>query len=180
MHIYLSLIHILEEDKNIRSLVEAETPVVTIFGKSWTLHVREALKTTLDENLRMIEDSVSFLVKQGREVVYDAEHFFDGFKDNPEYALKTLQVAHEAGAQILVLCDTNGGTLPLEMEVIINRMKEFFGGDEGIKWGIHAHNDLSLIHILFLLHRLCNAFIRTIHLLPWCCSSCLLYTSRCV
>ena len=130
-----------EEDKNIRSLVEAETPVVTIFGKSWTLHVREALKTTLDENLRMIEDSVSFLVKQGREVVYDAEHFFDGFKDNPEYALKTLQVAHEAGAQILVLCDTNGGTLPLEMEVIINRMKEFFGGDEGIKWGIHAHND---------------------------------------
>ena len=69
-----------EEDKNIRSLVEAETPVVTIFGKSWTLHVREALKTTLDENLRMIEDSVSFLVKQGREVVYDAEHFFDGLK----------------------------------------------------------------------------------------------------
>ena len=120
-----------EEDKNIRSLVEAETPVVTIFGKSWTLHVREALKTTLDENLRMIEDSVSFVVKQGREVVYDAEHFLDGCKDNPEDAVNTLQVAHEAGAQILVLCDTNGGTLPLEMEAIINRMKEFFVETKG-------------------------------------------------
>ncbi len=130
-----------EEDKNICSLVEAETPVIAIFGKSWTLHVREALKTTLDENLRMIEDSVNFLVKQGREVIYDAEHFFDGFKDNPEYALKTLQVAYEAGAQILVLCDTNGGTLPFQMEEAINRMKEFFGGDNKVKWGIHAHND---------------------------------------
>ncbi|MBP9016068.1 MAG: citramalate synthase, partial [Candidatus Atribacteria bacterium] len=130
-----------EEDKNIHSLIEAETPAVTIFGKSWTLHVREALKTTLDENLRMIEDSVSFLVKQGREVIYDAEHFFDGFKDNPDYALKTLQVAYEAGAQILILCDTNGGTLPLEMEKIINQMKEFFDQDKEVKWGIHAHND---------------------------------------
>ena len=118
----------MEEDKNICSLVEAETPVIAIFGKSWTLHVREALKTTLDENLRMIEDSVNFLVKQGREVIYDAEHFFDGFKDNPEYALKTLQVAYEAGAQILVLCDTNGGTLPFQMEEAINRMKEFLVG----------------------------------------------------
>ena len=130
-----------EEDKNIHSLIEAETPAVTIFGKSWTLHVREALKTTLDENLRMIEDSVSFLVKQGREVIYDAEHFFDGFKDNPDYALKTLQVAYEAGAQILILCDTNGGTLSLEMEKIINQMKEFFDQDKEVKWGIHAHND---------------------------------------
>lgn len=130
-----------EEDHNIRLLLEAETPVVTIFGKSWVLHVREALKTTLDENLRMIEDSVSFLHRERREVIFDAEHFFDGFKEDPEYALKTLQVAHEAGARILVLCDTNGGTLPFEVEEIMQKVWEFFGNREDISLGIHAHND---------------------------------------
>ncbi|MBC7218337.1 MAG: citramalate synthase [Candidatus Caldatribacterium sp.] len=128
-----------EEDRNIRLLLESEAPVVTIFGKSWTLHVTEALKTTLDENLRMIEDSVSYLRKQGREVIYDAEHFFDGFKADPEYALKTLQVAWEAGARILVLCDTNGGTLPHEVEAIMQVVCERLGRD--VPLGIHAHND---------------------------------------
>jgi 2-isopropylmalate synthase len=128
-----------EEDRNIRLLLESEAPVITIFGKSWTLHVTEALKTTLDENLRMIEDSVSYLQKQGREVIYDAEHFFDGYKADPEYALKTLQVAWEAGARILVLCDTNGGTLPHEVEEIMKVVRERLG--EGVPLGIHAHND---------------------------------------
>ncbi len=128
-----------EEDRNIRLLLESEAPVITIFGKSWTLHVTEALKTTLDENLRMIEDSVSYLCKQGREVIYDAEHFFDGYKADPEYALKTLQVAWEAGARILVLCDTNGGTLPHEVEEIMKVVRERLGKD--VPLGIHAHND---------------------------------------
>ncbi|MCS7242781.1 citramalate synthase [Candidatus Caldatribacterium sp.] len=128
-----------EEDRNIRLLLESEAPVITIFGKSWTLHVTEALKTTLDENLRMIEESVSYLRKQGREVIYDAEHFFDGFKADPEYALKTLQVAWEAGARILVLCDTNGGTLPHEVEAIMQMVYERLGNN--IPLGIHAHND---------------------------------------
>lgn len=130
-----------EEDHNIRLLLEAETPVVTIFGKSWVLHVREALKTTLDENLRMIEDSVSFLAREGREVIFDAEHFFDGFKDDPDYALRTLQIAHEAGAQVLVLCDTNGGTLPFEVEEIFRKVWEFFASRRDVRLGIHAHND---------------------------------------
>ncbi|MGC8777946.1 MAG: citramalate synthase [Candidatus Caldatribacteriaceae bacterium] len=130
-----------EEDRNIRLLLEAETPAVAIFGKSWTLHVREALKTTLDENLRMIEDSVSFLTREGREVIFDAEHFFDGFKDEPDYALKTLQIARDAGARVLVLCDTNGGTLPFEVEEIVKKVWEFFAHRQDIQLGIHAHND---------------------------------------
>jgi 2-isopropylmalate synthase len=130
-----------EEDRNIRLLLEAETPAVAIFGKSWVLHVHEALKTTLDENLRMIEDSVAFLSREGREVIFDAEHFFDGFKDDPEYALKTLQVACDAGARVLVLCDTNGGTLPFEVEEVFRKVREFFGDRQDVRLGIHAHND---------------------------------------
>ncbi len=129
-----------EEDRNVRLLLEAETPVVAVFGKSWTLHVREALKTTLEENLRMIDDTVSYLSGRGLEVFYDAEHFFDGFKDDPEYALKTLKVAWEAGAKALVLCDTNGGALPFEVEEIIDRVWNYFGGSQ-VVLGIHAHND---------------------------------------
>lgn len=127
------------EDRNIRLLLESEAPVVTIFGKSWTLHVTEALKTTLDENLRMVEDSVFYLKKEGREVIYDAEHFFDGFKADSEYALRTLRAAWEAGASILVLCDTNGGTLPHEVEAIMEIVREELGKD--VPLGIHAHND---------------------------------------
>ena len=104
-----------EEDPQVRLLLEAETPVVTIFGKSWELHVTEVLRTTPEENRAMIRDTVAHLKKHGREVVYDAEHFFDGYKDSPEHALASLEAAAEGGADCLVLCDTNGGTLPSEV-----------------------------------------------------------------
>ena len=109
------------DDPNLRELVAAETPVVTIFGKSWQLHVIEVLGATPAENLDMIADSVGFVVDHGREVVYDAEHFFDGFKDDPAYALETLRAAWQGGARTLVLCDTNGGTLTDELVAIIGR-----------------------------------------------------------
>lgn len=126
-----------EEDPNIMSLLDAETPVVTIFGKSWTLHVKRALRTNKDENLRMIEDSVSFFKKKGKEVIFDAEHFFDGYKDDPVYAIKTLQVAKDAGADCLVLCDSNGGSMPFEVDQIVRVVKERINHP----LGIHAHND---------------------------------------
>ncbi len=126
-----------EEDPQIQLLLDAETPVVTIFGKTWDLHVRDVLRTTLDENLRMIEDSVRYLKSHGREVIYDAEHYFDGWKANPEYALKTLQVAQEAGADWIVLCDTNGGSLPWEIEEGVRAAQAVVD----IPLGIHTHND---------------------------------------
>ncbi len=126
-----------EEDPQIRLLLDAETPVVTIFGKTWDLHVRDVLRTTLAENLRMIEDSVRYLKAWGREVVYDAEHFFDGWKANPEYALETLRVAAAAGADWIVLCDTNGGSLPWEVEAGVRAAQEAVH----TPLGIHAHND---------------------------------------
>jgi len=129
-----------EEDANIRALLEAETHAVAIVGKSWDLHVTQVLGTTLEENLRMIADSVSYLKEQGREVIYDAEHFFDGYKADPVYALRTLQVAEEAGADCLVLCDTNGGTLPSELTAIIEEVKKATSAP----LGIHAHNDSEL------------------------------------
>ena len=129
-----------EEDPNILKLAEAETQVVTIFGKSWILHVEKALRTSREENLRMIEDSISFFKKRGRQVIFDAEHFFDGYKDDPEYALKTLEVASETGADCLVLCDTNGGCMPYEIEEIIKEVKERINSP----LGIHAHNDAGM------------------------------------
>ncbi|HIC94015.1 MAG TPA: citramalate synthase, partial [Anaerolineae bacterium] len=129
-----------EEDAQIRALLEADTETVTIFGKSWDLHVTRVLGTTLGENLRMIADSVAYLKGQGREVIYDAEHFFDGFKANPDYALRTLQAAESAGADCLVLCDTNGGTLPSELVAIIEEVKKA----TNTPLGIHAHNDGEL------------------------------------
>ena len=101
-----------EDDPNLRELVAAETPVVTIFGKSWLLHVTDVLGATPQENLDMIADSVRFVVDRGRESAYDAEHFFDGYKGDREYALSTLRAARDAGSRVLVLCDTNGGTSP--------------------------------------------------------------------
>lgn len=129
-----------EEDENLLSLLRAETDAVCIFGKSWDLHVRYALKTSYEENLKMIAESVAFLKKQGREVVFDAEHFFDGYKSNSKYALKTIEAAIEGGADWIVLCDTNGGTLPDELEKIFNEVIGAFPPD-GFKYGIHAHND---------------------------------------
>lgn len=125
------------EDSNLQALVQAGTPVVCIVGKSWDVHVTSVLVTTLDENLKMISDSVSFLKKHGFELIYDAEHFFDGYRNNPDYALKTIKVAEEAGADWIVLCDTNGGRLPLEIQKIIQEVKMKIR----LPLGIHAHND---------------------------------------
>ena len=133
-------------DPNLNALVEARTPVVTIFGKSWLLHVRDVLGATPDENLAMIRDSLAFCGVEGRETVYDAEHFFDGFKDDPEYALATLRAAREGGARTLTLCDTNGGTMPDEIAAILRRTREALEADAApdVIWGIHCHNDSEL------------------------------------
>jgi len=130
-----------EDDPQVRLLIEAETPVVTIFGKSWELHVTEVLRTTAEENQAMIRDTVAYLVSQGREVVYDAEHFFDGYKDSPEHAIATLKAAADGGAAVLVLCDTNGGTLPSEVTQISMAVKEAI---PATPFGIHTHNDCEL------------------------------------
>jgi 2-isopropylmalate synthase len=129
-----------EQDEQVRLLLEAETPVITIYGKSWMLHVTEVLSTTPAENLAMIGDTVRYLKSQGRVVIYDAEHAFDGCKDNPEYAMATWQAARDAGADLVVLCDTNGGCLPGEVRRITQTAIEKLGGNVGI----HTHNDIGL------------------------------------
>ena len=128
-------------DPQVRLLLDAETPVITIFGKSWLLHVEKVLRTTPEVNLRMIADTVSFLKKEGREVIYDAEHFFDGQADDPEYALRTLEAAAGAGAEYLVLCDTNGGRLPNQIAEAVRAVRQRFPES---KVGIHTHNDCGL------------------------------------
>jgi 2-isopropylmalate synthase len=136
-----------EDDQNLRELVAAETPVVTIFGKSWLLHVVQVLGATPQENLDMISDSVRFVVDRGRESVYDAEHFFDGYKADREYALSTLRAAREAGSRTLVLCDTNGGTLTGELTRILDDVRSTLEADPdapAVTWGIHTHNDAEL------------------------------------
>src|SRR5579884_957645 len=129
-----------ENDTCIKALLDAQAPVITIVGKSWDLHVTEILGTTLEENLRMIGDSVACCRTAGHEVIYDAEHFFDGLKHNAEYALATLRAAREAGASIVVLCDTNGGTLPEEIAAGVDRVRQGVGG----RIGIHCHNDCEV------------------------------------
>jgi len=136
-----------DADPNLRELVAAETPVVTIFGKSWLLHVTEVLGATPQENLDMIAESVAFITERGRECVYDAEHFFDGYRTNRSYALSTLRAAREAGARTLVLCDTNGGTLTDELVEILGDVRRSLEADTGappVTWGIHTHNDAEL------------------------------------
>ncbi|MHA2407124.1 MAG: citramalate synthase [Candidatus Ranarchaeia archaeon] len=130
-----------EQDPNIQALVAAGTPTITLFGKSWDLHVRTALKIPLRVNLDLIHESVSFLKSKKKEVIYDAEHYFDGYKDNPSYALKTVETALNAGADRIVLCDTNGGTLPGEVRQAVITVRDLF---PGIQMGIHAHNDGGL------------------------------------
>lgn len=127
-------------DKNLKSLLSAGTEYITIFGKSWKLHVKEVLRTSLSDNLSMISSSVEHLKKKKRKVFYDAEHFFDGYKDDPDYAVKTLQAAESSGADVLVLCDTNGGTLPSEIKRIIEQVKKKVNSP----LAIHAHNDMGL------------------------------------
>ena len=135
------------DDPNLRELVAAETPVVTIFGKSWLLHVTEVLGATPSENLDMIADSVGFVIDRGREVVYDAEHFFDGYKADRDYALATLRAARQAGSRTLVLCDTNGGTMTNELVAIVGDVRDTLATDPDapvVVWGIHTHNDADL------------------------------------
>jgi 2-isopropylmalate synthase len=126
-----------KDDANVQSLLSAGTPVISIFGKSWDYHVTHVLNTTLEENLEMISDTIAFLVAQGKEVVFDAEHFFDGYKNNPTYAIRSLEAAYRAGATSLVLCDTNGGAFPMEVATITASVKERFN----VTIGIHCHND---------------------------------------
>jgi 2-isopropylmalate synthase len=128
-----------QEDPNLQALVEAGPPVVTIFGKSWDFHVTAALGTTLEENIAMIGDSIAYLLKHFEEVIYDAEHFFDGFKRNREYALATLRAAEAAGAHCLVLCDTNGGCVPSDITAILREVKTIVRPESPL--GIHVHND---------------------------------------
>ncbi|MGJ5817691.1 citramalate synthase [Paludibaculum fermentans] len=129
-----------EKDSNVLALLEAETPVISIFGKTWDIHATRVLGISLEENLTLIADTVRFLKDHGREVVYDAEHFFDGYQANPDYALSTLEAAKEAGADVLCLCDTNGGTLTHRLAEIVTIVRERFDG----VLGIHCHNDCDL------------------------------------
>jgi 2-isopropylmalate synthase len=129
-----------EKDELMRTLLEAETPVITIVGKTWLLHVTEVLRATPDENIAMIADSIRFFKDHGKIVFYDAEHSFDGYKDQPEYALATWQAAEKAGAECIVLCDTNGGCLPAEVARITSAAK----GKLTARVGIHTHNDIGL------------------------------------
>ena len=140
------------QDEQVQLLIRAHTPAVTIFGKTWDLHVTEVLRTTLDENLRMIGETVRHLKRHGKEVLYDAEHFFDGYRANPEYALSTLKAAILGGADSIVLCDTNGGSLPWQIGAAVDVvLQEVFGQESPaaprpaplahITLGIHAHND---------------------------------------
>jgi 2-isopropylmalate synthase len=129
-----------EEDQNLASLLEATAPVVALVGKTWDLHVREALKTTLEANLQMIEESIAFCKDKGKEVIFDAEHFFDGYQADGEYVLECLKAAEKAGADIICLCDTNGGSLPDQVRAAVK------AANKAVKCplGIHAHNDGGL------------------------------------
>ncbi len=129
-----------EKDPLLAALVKSGAPVKTIFGKSWDLHVTEVIHTTLEENLDMIKSSVEFLKECSEEVIYDAEHFFDGYKANPEYAIETLRAAEQGHADFIVLCDTNGGTMPWELEEIIEDVSQKIS----TPLGIHVHNDAGL------------------------------------
>ena len=127
-----------EEDSNLDALLRSGTGAVAIFGKSWDFHVTDVIRTTLDENLNMIYDSIVYMKQNGKEVIFDAEHFFDGYKANSDYALKTLEMAARAGADWLVLCDTNGGSFPSEIAEIVKTVVDRF---PSIPIGIHCHND---------------------------------------
>ncbi len=129
-----------DHDTNLQTLVKAETPAVALVGKSWTLHVTHVLETTLEENLAMIADSVRWMKQRGKEVIYDAEHFFDGYRADPHYALQTVRAAAEAGADWVVLCDTNGGSLPGWIRQVVTTVR----AEIPVRLGIHTHNDGEL------------------------------------
>lgn len=127
-----------EDDSNVVSLLAANTSCVAVFGKSWDLHVTEILGTTLEENLSCVRETISFFKSKGKEVIFDAEHFFDGYHNNPDYAMQVLTAAAQGGADALVLCDTNGGSLPMQVYTIVKTVKERF---PDMRIGIHCHND---------------------------------------
>lgn len=129
-----------EEDNNLKNLIGAGTEVVAIFGKAWDIQVIEILKTSLEENINMIVDSIKFAKGKNKEVIFDAEHFFDGYKANKEYAIKSLEAARNAGADVVVLCDTNGGTISTEIKEITKEVMKLVGG----RVGVHCHNDIGL------------------------------------
>lgn len=144
-----------EDDVNLQAILQANTPAVAVFGKSWDFHVTDIIKTTLEENLRMIKDTVSYLKKAGKEVIFDAEHFFDGMKENREYALEVLKTATKAGADWLVLCDTNGGTMTSEIVEMTKTVRGAIYGSDATasslgtntlvpRIGIHCHNDCEM------------------------------------
>lgn len=128
-----------ENDDQLAGLLQGGTSIITVFGKSWTEHVRHALRTTMIANVDAIHETVLFLRNEGREVFYDAEHFFDGYLDNPEYALETLMAAKAGGASRLILCDTNGGNTPNFIENTVRVIRDRLGDD--VPFGIHVHND---------------------------------------
>ncbi len=129
------------DDEVIQALLEADVPNITIFGKTWDMHVKQALRISLDQNLELIHDTVSYLKSRSDRVFYDAEHFFDGYKANREYALKTLTTARDAGADAVILCETNGGIMPDEVSAIVADVKATLGDFD---FGIHAHNDCEM------------------------------------
>ncbi|PIE61190.1 MAG: citramalate synthase [Desulfobacterales bacterium] len=133
-----------EADANLKALIDCGAPVLTIFGKSWDLHVEDIMSNTRTENLAMIEESVAYLRAHDREVVYDAEHFYDGYKANPEFALETLDAAYNGGTRSLVLCDTNGGCLPMEVDTITREVVTHFADRPDAIFGIHTHNDTAM------------------------------------
>lgn len=129
-----------EEDKNLKYLLDSGADTVVIFGKSWSFQVTEIIKTTLDENIQMIKDTIGYLCGNGKEVFFDAEHFYDGYKENKDYAMATIKAAEEAGAKAVVLCDTNGGTLPQEIYDITKAIRN----EISIEIGIHSHDDMGM------------------------------------
>jgi 2-isopropylmalate synthase len=133
-----------DQDANIQALINSQAPVITIFGKSWDLHVESIMQNTKAENLAMIKESVAYLLSHDREIFYDAEHFFDGYKACPDYAVKTLEAAVEGGTKCLILCDTNGGSLPCEIETITRSVIDHFKKKPNLIFGIHAHNDCAM------------------------------------
>jgi 2-isopropylmalate synthase len=129
-----------KDDKNLRDLLSSGVDTVVIFGKSWDFQVTDVIKTSLDENINMIKDTVRYLSEKGKEVIFDAEHFYDGYKSNKDYAMATLKAAEEAGAQVVTLCDTNGGSLPQEIYEITKSVKD----ELSISVGIHSHDDMGM------------------------------------
>jgi len=135
-----------DQDANIQALLDSGAPVITLFGKSWDLHIDAIMENTKEENLAMIRESIAYLISHDREVLYDAEHFFDGYKANPEYALKTLEAAVEGGTKCLVLCDTNGGSMPCDIDTITREVIAYFKKPSipDLIFGIHTHDDCAM------------------------------------